>query len=130
MKNRLNEMKVKWHTFILRVNERRQELAAMNRQMDRLKMVSLLATQSLTSSEDALNGAETILNRVTAMTRKIKEELRSRANELKSFGPEELGNIPRKLTEARRIMANVQKQAMYLSRRQVDIDDIQSSTSD
>ena len=63
------------------------------------------------------------------MTRKIKEELSMKTIELQSFAPEELGNIPRKLTEARRIMANVQKQAMYLSRRQVDIDDIQARVS-
>ena len=129
MKNRLNEMKVKWHTFILRVNERRQELLAMGRQMDRLKMVSILARQSLISSEDALGNAETILDRVTAMTRKIKEELSSKAIELQSFGQDELGNIPRKLTEARRKMANVHKQAMYLTRRQLDIDDIQTRVS-
>ena len=29
------------------------------------------------------------------------------------------------VSEARRVMANVEKQAMYLSHRQVDIDDIQ-----
>ena len=59
-------------------------------------MVSLLASKTLVSSEDALQQAERILNRVTAMTRKIKEELSLKANELQSFAPEELGNIPRK----------------------------------
>ena len=59
-------------------------------------MVSLLASETLASSEDALQQAERILNRVTAMTRKIKEELGLKAIELQSFAPDELGNIPRK----------------------------------
>ena len=59
-------------------------------------MVSLLASSSLVSSEEALDDAETILQRVSAMTSKIKQELRSKAHELQSFAPEELGNIPRK----------------------------------
>ena len=59
-------------------------------------MVSLIASSTLVSSEDALQDAENILRRVSAMTRRIKEELGSKATELQSFAPEELGNIPRK----------------------------------
>ena len=124
MRNRMNEMKVKWHTFVLRVNERRQELAGMGRQMNRLKMVSILANRTLTASTNALEEAERALHRVNEMTRKIKTELGLKVIELQSFAPEELGNIPRKVTEARRIMGNVLKQANYLSRRKLDIDEI------
>ena len=59
-------------------------------------MVSLLANQTLASSESALHQADRMLNRVTAMTRKIKQDLGLKVIELQSFAPDELGNIPRK----------------------------------
>lgn len=59
-------------------------------------MVSLIASSSLVSSEEALQDAEIILSRVSAMTTRIKQELGEKATELQSFAPEELGNIPRK----------------------------------
>ena len=47
MKNQLNEMKVKWHTFVLRVNEHMQELDATGRQLDRLKVCFIYIIRSI-----------------------------------------------------------------------------------
>lgn len=96
MKSQMEEMKLRWQTFILSVRERGSDLEAMNRDMDRLPAVTGLGRETLNVSLDSLRESEEVHRKVSAMMIRISEELRVRITELQSFSPDELGNIPRR----------------------------------
>lgn len=96
MKTQMEEMKLKWQTFILSIRERESDLETMNRDMDRLPAVTGIGRDTLNVSLEALRESEEVHLKVLTMTTRISEELRFRITELQSFSPDELGNIPRR----------------------------------
>ena len=96
MKTQMEEMKLKWQTFILSIRDRESELEAMNRDMNRLPPITSIGRDTLNVSLDALRESEEVHRKVETMMTRISEELRIRITELQSFSPDELGNIPRK----------------------------------
>ena len=83
-----------------------------------------MAETAVRQSDDALRDAENIHDKVSKAFLEIKNVLWKKVKEMQSFSPDELGNIPRKLTEARRHLLQVDKRATYLSHRKVDIEEI------
>ena len=96
MKTQMEEMKLKWQTFILSIRDRESELEAMNRDMNRLPPITSIGRDTLNVSLDALRESEEVHRKVETMMTRISEELRIRITELQSFSPDELGNIPRR----------------------------------
>lgn len=104
------------------------------------------ASEAMSSADEALEETETISMRIMEMILKIQNELRVKVTEMQSFSPEEMMNIPRKsrdlrtkqrhnfetqfalfpfpVHEARRVMQNVNKQALYMTHRSKDVSDL------
>ena len=102
--------------------EKKKRLSAdLQAEMKRHSYVSEYATAARQSASKALKEAGEANRKTDAMAEKIRLELRSRANELNSFSAEELGNIPRKLTESQRTLQKVEKQAVYMEHRSRDL---------
>ena len=58
-----------------------------------------MAETAVRQSDDALRDAENIHDKVSKAFLEIKNVLWKKVKEMQSFSPDELGNIPRKLTE-------------------------------
>ncbi len=130
MQVQMEELILRWQSYILLMSKRSDELETVNRDLDRLQIVSVLAKESLRLSEEAFREAEAVHNKVSDLNARISQELRSKADELHSFAPDELGNIPRRLTQARRVLQQVDKQATYLSHRKIDIEEVSHRVSE
>lgn len=124
MQVQIEELILRWQSYILLVSKRHDELLTVERNLDRLQIVSVLAEEAVRHSEEALRRASILHEDVMKIFEKITVDLRSKAQELLSFSPEKLGNIPRKCNEARRSLQQVDKQAAYLSHRRLDIEEI------
>lgn len=96
MQVQMEELILRWQSYILLVNKRHDDLASVERELDRLQIVSVLAEDAVRQSEEALRQATTVHQSVMEIFEKITQDLRSETREMQSFSPEELGNIPRK----------------------------------
>ena len=96
MKTQMEDLKLRWQTFLLSIRERESDLETMNREMDRLPAVTGIGRDTLNVSLDALRESEDVHRKAVTMMTRISEELRIRITELQSFSPDELGNIPRR----------------------------------
>lgn len=96
MQVQVEELILRWQSYILLVNKRREDLLTVERQLDGLQIVSVLADDALRNSENAVKRATTVHENVEKALERIELELRQKVREMQSFSPEELGNIPRK----------------------------------
>ena len=96
MQVQVEELILRWQSYILLVSKRHDDLKGVDRELDRLQIVSVLAEDAVRHSSEALRQASSVHGSVSNVLDRITTELRLRVRELQSFSPEELGNIPRK----------------------------------
>ena len=96
MENQITDLKVKWNVYMMRLEEHKEDVMNMNIELDRFGRVGSMAASALDTSHQALTESEAIYERVLQTTTRITMELRRQVEELRSFAPDELGNIPRK----------------------------------
>jgi hypothetical protein len=96
MQVQIEELILRWQSYILLISKRQDDLEGVNRDLDRLQIVSILAKEAVRQSDDSLREAERVHAKVSELDNRITKELQARAKEMQSFSPEELGNIPRK----------------------------------
>ena len=124
MQVQMEELILRWQSYILLVSKKQRDLQDVTRDLEGLQIVSVLAEEAVRQSQAALQNSLTVHGRVSDLFQQISLQLWGQVRELQSFSPEELGNIPRKLTEARRQLQQVNKQATYLSHRRLDIESL------
>ena len=125
MQVQMEELILRWQSYILLVSKKQSDLQQVTRDLEGLQIVSVLAEEAVRQSENALQNSLNVHGKVSELLeQKISVELWGAVRDMQSFSPEELGNIPRKLTEARRKLQQVNKQATYLSHRRLDIESL------
>ena len=124
MQVQMEELILRWQSYILLVSKKQRDLQDVTRDLEGLQIVSVLAEEAVRQSQAALQNSLTVHGRVSDLFQQISLQLWGQVRELQSFSPEQLGNIPRKLTEARRQLQQVNKQATYLSHRRLDIESL------
>lgn len=100
MQIQLEELILRCQTYILTINRRKEELGEVNRNLESLQIVSVLAKEAVRQSHESLRDSEDSLEKVMRLYESITQGLRQKIKEMQSFSPEELGNIPRKCKQA------------------------------
>ena len=96
MQVQIEELILRWQSYILLVSKRQDDLQEVSRDLDGLQIVSILAEEAVRQSDSALQNAMTVHENVLNLFHQVTVELRQSVREMQSFSPEELGNIPRK----------------------------------
>ena len=96
MQIQIEELILRWQSYLLMVNKRVGDLEDNDRNLDRLQIVSVMAETAVRQSNDALREAETVDGKVSKAISDIKNHLWKKVKEMQSFSQDELGNIPRK----------------------------------
>ena len=96
MQVQIEELILRWQSYILLVSKKQDDLQDVSRGLDGLQIVSVLAEEAVRQSESALQNAISVHQRVSDLFQRVTVELRQNVKEMQSFSPEELGNIPRK----------------------------------
>ena len=122
----LNGMKLDLDKYKFRLDQNRKQVDILESEIHRHSYVSEYAREAKQAAKQALEESNAAEERAEQMINRIKQDLKERANDLNSFSAEELGAIPRKISESKMILQNVEKQAAYLERRTVDLNQINS----
>ena len=122
----LNAMKIKIDKYKFNLEQNKKQISILESELQRHSYVSEYAAEARAASKEALDEANAVENKADLMIERIKTDLKTRANDLRSFSASELGAIPRKISESQVVMQNVEKQATYLERRTVDLNNIRS----
>ncbi len=96
MQVQMEELILRWQSYILLVNKRKDDVLVIERDLDRLQIVTVLAEDAVRHSEESLRQAISVHDDVSKVCDRISQDLWQRVREMQSFSPEELGNIPRK----------------------------------
>ena len=123
----LNSMKLDLEKYMFDVKHNEKTILVLQNEIERHSYVSEYAREAKKSAKQALDESELVKQRTDELVQRIEVDLKQRANELNSFSTTELGNIPRKIGESQTIMQNVEKQAAYLERRTVDLNEIRAN---
>ena len=78
------------------ISKRADDLEEVDRNLDRLQIVSVMAETAVRQSNEAFREADNVHTKVVKAFMAIKNVLWTKVKELQSFSPDELGNIPRK----------------------------------
>ena len=122
----LNGMKLDLDKYKFNLDQNRKQIDILESEIHRHSYVSEYAREAKEVAKQALEESNAAKDRADEMINRIKQDLKQRANDLNSFSAEELGAIPRKISESKMILQNVEKQAAYLERRTVDLNQINS----
>jgi laminin alpha 1/2 len=110
--------------FVFDLEKKERLSAELYAELKRQSFVSEYATAARQAASKALNTSGVANMKTDTMVEKIKLELRGKVNELNSFSAEELGQIPRRITEAQRTLQKVEKQAVYMEHRSRDLTEL------
>ena len=122
----LNGMKLDLDKYKFNLEQNRKQVDILQSELHRHSYVSEYAREAKETAKEALEESNAANDRADEMINRINQNLKQRANDLNSFSAEELGAIPRKISESKIILQNVEKQAAYLERRTVDLNQIRS----
>jgi len=123
----LNSIKLDLEKYSFDVEQNEKQILILQSELERHSYVSDYAVEAKKSAKEALEESELTEQRTEELVQRIDSDLKTRAYELNSFSAAELGSIPRKIAESQAIMQNVEKQATYLERRTIDLNEIRES---
>ena len=126
MISQLHDTKLNIDKYKFNLDQNRKQILILESELQRHSYVTEYAIEARETSVQALKESNTAEENGNNMIARIKKDLRARADDLNSFSAEELGAIPRKISESQAILQNVEKQATYLERRTVDLNMIRS----
>ena len=95
MGHRVDGLRQRWRERSALMMQYAGQLEEMRWELDRLPQLGDPAREALFSANEALAEAERTFNGVLQMASRIREELYTRVEEMKSFSPKELSNIPK-----------------------------------
>ena len=122
----LNSIKLDLEKYLYDIKQNEKQILILESELERHSYVSDYAKEAKASAKQALDESQLAKQRTEELMQRIKVDLRTRANDLNSFSADELGSIPRKISESQTIMQNVEKQAAYLERRTIDLNEIRA----
>ena len=96
MQIQMEELILRWNSYLLMISKRADDLEEVDRNLDRLQIVSVMAETAVRHSNEAFREADNVHTKVVKAFSAIKNVLWIKVKELQSFSPDELGNIPRK----------------------------------